>query len=241
MKYEKGSFVVIPNKDELFGLEPHVQAIFFWICNYADENGICFPSRTTLANCAGCSVKSVDRAFEILVEKKMLLKQTRKNGEKNLTNIYQILIVDTDLEGGGVPQSLGRDSQSLGVASHSRTELYPVLTQPTDTAFAGSTEEIKDVPLNFEENSGDSKSPKISGDQRKAWDEMIRWSENERGFPFPKTSKLKQYRAFKIAKENGFTRETLQERWEEMSGDKFWQGAGFDWMNVITSLLKKPI
>lgn len=93
----------------------------------------------------------------------------------------------------------------------------------------------------FEGVSGDSKSPRISGDKRKAYDELIRWSEHERGFPFLKTHKVKQYRAFKIANDNELTREQLRERWEEMSTDEFWQKTGFDWMNVVSSFNTKPI
>lgn len=89
--------------------------------------------------------------------------------------------------------------------------------------------------------SGDSKSPRLSPDKRKAYDELIAWSENERGFEFPKTSRLKQYRAFKLANENKIPRDHLIERWEDMSSDKFWQKVGFDWMNVVQELLKKPV
>lgn len=88
---------------------------------------------------------------------------------------------------------------------------------------------------------GDSKSPRISGDKRKAYDELIAWSENERGFTFPKTSKLKQYRAFKLANENQISREHMIDKWEDLASDKFWQKVGFDWMNVVQELLKKPI
>ncbi len=126
MKYTKGSFLIVPNKSFIIGCEPQVQAVYLWVCNYADEEGCCFPSRQTLANNAGCSVKSVDRALEVLIEIGVLSKSTRKYGEKNLTNIYQILI------GGSVPQSLGGVPQSLGVASEGRTELNPFLTQPTE-------------------------------------------------------------------------------------------------------------
>jgi hypothetical protein len=36
-------------------------------------------------------------------------------------------------------------------------------------------------------------------------------------------------------------RERAIERWEEMASDKFWQKVGFDWMNVVQELLKKPV
>lgn len=99
--------------------------------------------------------------------------------------------------------------------------------------------ELKEVS-DSEEEFKDSKSPKISGDKKKAYDELISWSEKERGFSFPKTTRIKQYRAFKLANQEGIKRDKLMERWEEMSVDKFWQRAGFDWMNVVQDILKKP-
>ena len=87
----------------------------------------------------------------------------------------------------------------------------------------------------------DSKSPRISGDKRKAYDELVAWAENERGFKFLTTHRTKQYKAFKIANENGITREQLQEKWEDMAGEKFWQKNGYDWMNVIEEFNKKPL
>ncbi len=88
---------------------------------------------------------------------------------------------------------------------------------------------------------GTSKSPRISGDKLKAYNELIAWSENERGFKFPKSTLTKQYRAFKLATENGFTRDDLMTKWEDLAADKFWQKTGFDWMNVVQELFKKPV
>lgn len=115
------------------------------------------------------------------------------------------------------------------------------LTKPTVRASAQSIEVVESKSEPLEEYSGDSRSPRISGDKLKAYNELIAWSENERGFKFPKTTITKQYRAFKLANENGISRERLMEMWEEMAGEKFWQKAGFDWMNVVQECLKRPI
>lgn len=74
---------------------------------------------------------------------------------------------------------------------------------------------------------------------REAYAAMVKWAEEERGFPFLKTAVLKQYKAFKIAKENGIKAVDLKERWQEMAEDKFWSKSGFDWMNVVESFNKK--
>lgn len=89
--------------------------------------------------------------------------------------------------------------------------------------------------------SGDSKSLRISGDKKKAYDELIAWSEKERGFVFPPTFRTKQYKAFKLANQNGITRDQLMDRWNDMSTEKFWQKNGYDWLDVFNSFSKKSV
>lgn len=136
MKYSKGSFIVVPNKEVLDGVFTNLQVVFMWLCSYADEDGICFPSRATLARNTGCSVKTIDRAIESLCEAGLLKKTTRSSGGKNLTNLYQIMLLDRS----GDSQSLRGVRESLGVASESRTELNPVLTQST---YSSANAEIR--------------------------------------------------------------------------------------------------
>lgn len=96
MRYEKGSYILIPNKDLLKGKSPLFQVVFMWICQFADEDGICFPSRKKLAEVTGSSVKSIDRAIKELTDSKLLEKTTRKKGIQNLSNVYQIIIGGSD-------------------------------------------------------------------------------------------------------------------------------------------------
>lgn len=111
-KYEKGTFTVVPNKQILSGLPPTVQAVYFWICSCASDDGTCFPSRTTLARHAGCSVRSVDKALNTLCEKGILQKSVRQHpGSANyfLSNMYQIMIVE-----GSAPFAPPRAENALG-------------------------------------------------------------------------------------------------------------------------------
>mgnify|MGYP000955562568 CR=1 FL=1 len=125
MKYEKGSFIVVPNKHTIATLEAFSQLIYFWLCDFADDDGACWPSRMTLANRAKVSVKTVDRALAQLEERGLIKKENRFYENAPTTNFYQLYIV----KGGSVLGTLGSPSQTLGVASHSPTELNPVLTQ----------------------------------------------------------------------------------------------------------------
>ncbi len=92
MRYNKGTFIVVPNIELLNGLPTGTQAIYIWICKYADEEGICFPSRRLLATNIGCTLRTVDKH---ILEEKGLLEKTkrRKPGDiQNKSNLYQIII-----------------------------------------------------------------------------------------------------------------------------------------------------
>lgn len=94
MKYEKGTFVVIPNINALDGKPSEMQSIFTWLCVYANDDGKCFPARRTLANKAGCNLKSVDKYLDQLIQDGFISKETRykDNSKELLSNMYQILV-----------------------------------------------------------------------------------------------------------------------------------------------------
>lgn len=54
MKYEKGTFITVPNIQRLQELPPAAQALFMWLCAYADKDGRCYPSRAALG-CRYCT------------------------------------------------------------------------------------------------------------------------------------------------------------------------------------------
>lgn len=92
-KYKSGTFNVVPNKNYLRGKPAELQAIYFWIVDHANDEGICFPQRSTLAKEAGCNVKTVDKYIQALVEYGFIEKTVRKlsGNKKQLSNIYQLL------------------------------------------------------------------------------------------------------------------------------------------------------
>ena len=127
MKYRKGTFLTIPNKDVIQGLDPITQVLFFWICNYADEDGKCFPSRSRLAKDCGVCVKSIDRHIETLCEKKLLKKDNRYENKTQTSNLYQILLYGaTQSRKGETESPEGSDTESPTPATQSRTELNPI-------------------------------------------------------------------------------------------------------------------
>jgi len=143
------------------------------------------------------------------------------------------------------PLSKGGDESAQGANERSKggDERHTTKNNKTikPSELRSQTYEIVGSPSDLVGELGDSKSPRISGDKKKAYDELIAWSEQERGFVFPPTFKTKQYKAFKLANQNEITREQLMERWSEMATEKFWQKNGFDWLDVFNSFSKKSV
>lgn len=104
MKYERGSFITVGSRDTLRGLHPTAQTLYMWLSSYANETGNCFPSRKTLAEDCGCSERTIDTMIDSLIEKGLLEVKGRKDGDKQLSNLYKVLIVPP-LAGGATPPS----------------------------------------------------------------------------------------------------------------------------------------
>ena len=109
-KYEKGTFVILPNIDVLVNLSPVAQALYIGICKYSDNNGQCFPSRKILAKNLGYkNASSIDRYVKELASFCLIAIIRRKNDEgENLTNIYQLLLTPEKDENWQSPYSSGQ-------------------------------------------------------------------------------------------------------------------------------------
>lgn len=139
-KYTKGSFIVVPNKDALRGMKPQTQALFLWLCHYANTSGKCFPAKKTLAADCGMSEASVLRSMDELIKACLVEKTIRKQkGDRNQSNVYTVMF------GGG-----GCHTDTQGV-SHSNPGGYPsdALTQlskeldPFKSAQGAETQEAE--------------------------------------------------------------------------------------------------
>jgi DNA-binding Lrp family transcriptional regulator len=145
MKYKKGSFITIPNIEKLKELDAYSQALFIWMCYHSNQDGFCFPSRKKLAEESGMSLASVKRSIKKLEDKGVIKKTTRKKGKKNMTNLYEIIILRV-----GSERTQGGSERTQGVGSERAGELNPVsLTKSTEVALTQKTEkfikELKEV------------------------------------------------------------------------------------------------
>ena len=113
-------------------------AVYIAIKRHADSHGEAYPSRATIAEVAGVSVDTVDRAVKRLIDIGALDKEVRRkrNGEPT-SNLYTI---HEEPEGYRSQRQGGR-SQRPGVAAQNPPELDPLelegaldLTTPADTS-----------------------------------------------------------------------------------------------------------
>ena len=75
--FDKGTFIIVPDKEALRGRPPLEQLIAIWIGDYGLTDA--FPSRKTIARDCGVSVKSIDRAIAKLEQDGIITKRRRKN------------------------------------------------------------------------------------------------------------------------------------------------------------------
>jgi len=92
MKYSQGSFIVVPSRSSLRGLDATAQCLYMWLCSYANETGECFPSRAKLAEDCGCSIRTIDASLEILIKKGLVIKEHRFLENKKQTNLYTVVV-----------------------------------------------------------------------------------------------------------------------------------------------------
>ena len=75
--FDKGSFILVPDKEALRGSAPLEQLVAIWIGDYGLTDA--FPSRKTIARDCGVSVKSIDRAIAKLEQDGIITKGRVKN------------------------------------------------------------------------------------------------------------------------------------------------------------------
>jgi hypothetical protein len=96
IKFQKGNFITVPNKASLRGLPAALQIVYMWICDYADNDGKCFPSYTRLAEDAGIhratAIENIKKLVEIGILK--IEKRVRKDGGYS-SNEFTILLKET--------------------------------------------------------------------------------------------------------------------------------------------------
>lgn len=130
MKFKKGTFVVVPNKEYLKGKPSEMQCIYFWLCEHSDDSGKSFPTRQTIADEAGCALNTTDKYLKQLVEDGFITSTQRfkPNSQELTSNIYQVLLLNA-------PPKARQPSITSGGTGSPKTiaETNPSINQPNLT------------------------------------------------------------------------------------------------------------
>jgi hypothetical protein len=119
MRYQKGSFVTVPNKNIMQGQDPQTQVLFMWLCSYADEDGFCHPSIARLMRDCGMGRNTVIRRLEVLLELGVITRSHRFSDNKKTSNQYQIMLVSSPTE--ALPQSQSGTTPSATVGHRTKS------------------------------------------------------------------------------------------------------------------------
>lgn len=166
MKYQKGTFITVPNFQVLSGVDGQAQVLFMWLCRYADEDGQCFPSVSTLAKNCGVSEATIKRKMIVLVESGFITRIFRKNKKTgaNASNLYQIMLVNNDISEGGAHSEPRVGSQRAQGWAHSellskhninKTKERDDFFQKSSSLSDGSVTEVKSEE-NIKQDLGDT-------------------------------------------------------------------------------------
>jgi len=146
-KYEKGTFITVPNKHVLSTLDAQSQVLFVWICAYADDDGVCFPSIATLAKNVGASRRTIINRLAVLEGAGLISRTHRAKDNRKQTNLYQIMLV-----------SSAGDAPLNGVSS---ARGAPGVVQEMHQGSAGDAHRTQSNELNPNElNKGEATAPR---------------------------------------------------------------------------------
>jgi hypothetical protein len=95
-KYAKQTFITIPNKDTLQTVGGYAQAVYLWMCSMQNDRGECYPSYSKLGELTGFGRTTVVQAVKTLIEAGILRKTNRTKSKEKLTNLYEVMIIDTE-------------------------------------------------------------------------------------------------------------------------------------------------
>ena len=148
MIYEKGTFVVVPNKNYLRGKPAEMQSVYLWLVDHSNDNGQCFPSRKKLSKEAGCGVATVDKYLSNLVEDGFVKITPRFNHDTNSrnSNMYTLLLIQGLSENDSTPP-IKNDIVTIPILNSTH------LTQVTVPVEIASTE-VKETKPTLPEKLG---------------------------------------------------------------------------------------
>ena len=138
--FDKGTFIIVPDKEALRGRPPLEQLVAIWIGDYGLTNA--FPSRKTIARDCGVSVKSIDRAIAKLEQDGIITKRRRKSQNGGDTSNSYSRTMRGDIGAGASDKNDTGASDKNDILISPNIELTQnELTQLNNTYVAPATQE----------------------------------------------------------------------------------------------------
>jgi len=179
MQYRKGTFITVPNKQVLYGLDPQSQVLFMWLNSFSNEDGECYPSIERLSEACGMSQDTVIRRMAVLEEKGFIKKEPQFVENRQTTNLYTVQLIDgvadsypggshTDTHGGSTERHrtkyIGTESIKNSVSNETAfsieiDEPEKVTRKPKDKTALALREELYTI---FEKERGVRPTPTFS-------------------------------------------------------------------------------
>lgn len=93
-KFKPGTFIIVPNKAGIKDLSMKAQVTWFALCAYADDDGVCYPSKKTLSRLSGIGERTLSRGLEELRDKQWIKWNVKKKKDGSFeSNTYTLFLV----------------------------------------------------------------------------------------------------------------------------------------------------
>lgn len=116
-KYKKGTYILVPEKNRIRGINANSQLVFMWLCAHKNnDDDTCYPSIKRLQSFCKLSRNTIKNSLNDL-EKLGLIKiqhRKRKNSNENETNLYKILIKDSFMGWSNTDLPTSTNNQQVG-------------------------------------------------------------------------------------------------------------------------------
>lgn len=126
VKFEKWTFVTVPNIKHLKWMDSLWQILYLWINHHTNQYWNCFPSITLLSKESWMSKTSVRKYLKVLEDGWFITIKPRYKNNVQISNLYQVMIIESDPSPDDVPPT----ADDVPPPRQAMTELNPIELNP---------------------------------------------------------------------------------------------------------------
>lgn len=141
MRFQKNTFLLIPNKNAIRGMSPTHQTVYIRLCEYIGDDLSCYPSYETIAKSSWCSRRTVIRTIKDLCSIWLLVKESRFSDNEQTTNKYYIEIIDEPVTQWHPPVT--QCHHLVTECHHPVTQCHPELNNLTQLSNSITSKEVQ--------------------------------------------------------------------------------------------------